>query len=289
MKRPAKPSPTSLGSGGLTRRSVAASALAVASVSSPALSSAAVGALDEARYQSAHALTIGMSTYARARSLRHGSADALSVADALAARGFRLHDGAAKTDLTRKVLVDAVRAFAADVPENGLAFVWISGHGIAHQGQTFLLPSDDQHVRSRADLATQAVPLSMIVGWLVARQNSHAVLFIDTCRANPLPLDSPDGTRANPAISDLVAPGSGSNGSVTLIYSAAPGQIASDGSPEAGNSPFALAVLRAIAAGDLSSPKMFAQLTKQVRSASDGYQTPWMVQAGLAPSLLAEF
>ncbi|MBV6658691.1 MAG: caspase family protein [Devosiaceae bacterium] len=226
-----------------------------------------------------HALVVGISTYALASDLRHATSDAQQIGDRLAALGYRLHGGQVHVDVTRDELDRLVRDFAATVPDGAVATVWLGGHGVALDGSTYVLPADDQEITDRAGLSAGAMPVASVVGRLAARRDVHATIFVDACRANPLrPAPQSDNGAAQP-VSDLVAPASGSAGSVTLIYSAAPGQIASDGDAEAGISPFAEAVLRALDEPQRPINALFAELALAVRHSGDGHQTPWMTQA----------
>ena len=216
--------------------------------------------------QERHALVIGTAHYERARDLANPRHDALAMAERLAELGFVLYGGEAQIDLSREAMLVAMRDFSADLPDGALAVVFLAGHGLSHGGDTYLVPSNDQALVSRADLDTQAVALRALTGRLAARAGVHSLVIVDACSANGLRGDGPGAG----GVGDLVASASGS---LTLFYAAAPGQIAADG--DGRNSPFTAALLDAMQTPGQSFDALFANVAARVTSYTHGGQTPW--------------
>lgn len=216
-----------------------------------------------------HALIIGNASFERARDLQNPANDAHDVADRLAELGFVIHGGGAHIDLGRDDLLFIMREFAAGVPDHAMALVFFAGHGLSQSGDTFLIPADDGNLQSRADLASEALALRELTGRLAARQGVQSLILIDACSANGL---RGEGLGAGGA-GDLVA---SADGSLNLIYAAAPGQIAADGPGR--NSPFTQALLASLDDPARRIDELFYDVSARVRVETDGHQLPWMAQ-----------
>lgn len=228
-----------------------------------------------------HALVIGIAEFERSRELRNPVHDALDVAERLRDLGFTLYGDGAQINLQRDALLTAVRDFSATVPDGALALVFFAGHGLSEGGDTFLIPSNDRALNTRADLGDHAVPLRELTGRLAARTDVSGIIFVDACSANGL---RGQGLGAGGA-GDLVA---GRTGSLSLIYAAAPGQVAADG--EGRNSPFTSAVLSALDEPNRRINDLFYDISTRVRVETEAYQAPWMAQvlANEQPPFLVE-
>ncbi len=219
-----------------------------------------------------YALIIGINRYDRARSLQNATPDAEAVGIALSRLGYALYGGDIHRNLEQAALLSLFRDFAAYLPDDSQAIVYIAGHGVSFAGDSYIIPSNDLDLRDRSDLADVAVPLRALTGRLAGRTGVDSVLLIDACRANAL-RTSDDGLLGGAGgVGDLVAP---ADGSVHLIYAAAPGQIASDGGPEGG--PFAAGVISALVDTPMSVSQFFERLSGFVLAESEGSQQPWMI------------
>lgn len=217
-----------------------------------------------------HALIIGNDSFERARDLRNPSNDVRDVEERLAELGFTIHGGSAHINLSRDDLLAVIREFAANLPEGATALVFFAGHGLSEGGDTFLIPSDDEALVARSDLNDQAVALRELTGRLAARQGVVSIVLVDACSANGL---RGEGLGAGGA-GDLVA---SRDGSLNLIYAAAPGQIAADG--EGRNSPFTSALLAVLDEPARRVDDLFYDISVRVRAQTGGHQMPWMMQA----------
>lgn len=228
-----------------------------------------------------HALVIGIERYERARDLPNPANDARAVADRLQALGFVLHGGQAHVNPGRAAMLALMRDFAAEIPDGATAVVFFAGHGLSQGGDTYLVPADDAGLRTRADLDAYGVALRSLTGRLAARTGVHSIVLVDTCSANGLRGVGPGAGGAG----DLVT---SDTGSMSLIYAAAPGQIAADG--EGANSPFTAALLHALETPHEPLEALFRHMAGYLRVLSNGAQTPWMVRSygEVAPVYLAD-
>lgn len=216
-----------------------------------------------------HALVIGIAEFQQSRDLTNPVHDAQDVAERLRDLGFTLFGDGAQINLQRDALLAAVREFSATVPDGALALVFFAGHGLSEGGDTFLIPSNDGALNTRADLGDHAVPLRELTGRLAGRTDVSSIVFVDACSANGL---RGQGLGAGGA-GDLVA---GRTGSLSLIYAAAPGQVAADG--DGRNSPFTSALLMALEDPNRRINDLFYDISARVRLATEAYQAPWMAQ-----------
>jgi uncharacterized caspase-like protein len=238
------------------------------------VSAAAQSTLDHKRY----ALVIGIQSYERARDLRNPANDARAVAARLQAMGYALHEGAPLIDPDRERLLQAFTQFARSVPPGARVVVYVAGHGLTHQGNSYLVPSDDGQLQSREDLDSQGVALRVLTGRLAARTGVNSLILVDACSANGLRGEAAGtsgiGASGAGGSGDLVA---SANGSMALIYAAAPGQIAADGAAE--NSPFAQALLEALHPDARPAHELFGVISQRMGQLTNGAQIPWMMQA----------
>jgi uncharacterized caspase-like protein len=214
-----------------------------------------------------YALVIGVERFERARDLRNPGRDAQAVAARLSELGYALHGDGVHLNTTRQEMLTLMRDFAFHLPEGATAVVFLAGHGLSEGGDTFLIPADDAGLRTRADLADHAVALRSLTGRLAARPGVNAIVLVDACSANGLRGEGAGSGGAG----DLVTSDSGS---MSLIYAAAPGQIASDGIGN--NSPFTQALLHALETPQEPLEALFRRLAGHLNTAAAGAQTPWV-------------
>ncbi|MBO6675840.1 MAG: caspase family protein [Rhizobiales bacterium] len=211
-----------------------------------------------------------MEQFERARDLRNPARDARAVAARLSELGYALHGDGAHFNPTRLEMLAMMRDFAAHLPEGATAVVYIAGHGLSEGGDTYLIPADDADLRTRDNLGDHAVALRSLTGRLAARPGINAIVLVDACSANGLRGEGAGSGSAG----DLVT---GSTGSMSLIYAAAPGQIAADGNGT--NSPFTTALLHALETPRAPLDQLFRRLTDHIGTATAGAQTPWIMRS----------
>ncbi|MEM6713107.1 MAG: caspase family protein [Pseudomonadota bacterium] len=242
----------------------------VISILSAALSSARADAQDA---PARHALIIGINDYERARDLNNAVHDARAIAGRLDALGFSIFSGGALENPTRAHLIAAMRGFAAQLPEGAVAVVYFAGHGLALGGNSYLIPANDSLIVSRDDVHGHAVALRTLTGRLAGRPGVIDLVLIDACQANGLRGSGATALSGAGAAGDLVA---GADGATTLVYAAAPGQIALDGDGD--HSPFADAILSALEEPDPTLDAALGSIARETHRLSDGAQTVWTLR-----------
>ncbi|KTE32771.1 MULTISPECIES: caspase family protein [unclassified Sphingopyxis] len=210
------------------------------------------------------ALVIGNASYAHASALTNPANDIRIVADAAKKAGF--DEVVVASDLTNQAFQTSMRDFRAKADGADVAMVYFAGHGIEAQGKNWLLPTDAK-LESDLDLPYEAIQLDRLVEAVSGAQIRMVVL--DACRNNPFGSKWRSGTRA-------VARGMAGveADDVLVIFAAAPGQTASDGT--GANSPFALAIARRLPEADLPVQLLGGAIRDDVLAATGGNQRPFV-------------
>ncbi|HLZ84914.1 MAG TPA: caspase family protein [Caulobacteraceae bacterium] len=210
------------------------------------------------------ALVIANGAYAHTGSLRNPAHDAELVRGSLRQAGFELVD--APTDLGVAQFRDALRKFSTETAGAEVALVYYAGHGIEALGRNWLIPTDAVLQRD-ADLDYEAIDLDLV---LRATEGAKIrVVVLDACRNNPFGRKWRQGARA---VSQGLAPVDVDD--VLVIYSAAPGQTAQDGSGV--NSPFAEALAHRLPQAGLPIQLLGGLVRDDVLSATGGQQRPYI-------------
>ena len=245
------------------------------------------------------ALVIGQEDYAHLSDLANPGNDARAIQKLLTDLGFEAR-AVSNRDLTK--LSRDLDRFIEDATEADVAVLYYSGHGIEAGGENYLLPVDAD-VTSLADAGKTLVPLSGIITKLQSAAPLSIVL-LDACRNSPFPANSvivagPEGAPVSVGAAglaetkgmEIAGEQSGEQSGQTLIgFAAAPGLAALDGAA-GGNSPYAAALLKHLAAakghdfGDVMT-----MVSQEVYLQTAGRQQPWvntnlrhLLYFGLAP------
>lgn len=246
------------------------------------------------------ALIVGQSKYQHIAALPNPANDARDVVKLMTDLGFEARSvsdrdaGRLKRDLER---------FLEDAAEADVAFLYYSGHGIEAGGENFLVPVDaDLSSLSNADEAL--VSISAMLEELKATVPVSIVL-LDACRTNPFPADvlvrrkpkasgekiGAGGLTAVRGAAPLTKPTATTESLGTVLgFAAEPGRPALDG-PAGGNSPYASALLRHLAAmKGAEFGAVMRMVTEEVYLDTRAQQRPWineslrrMLYFGIAP------
>jgi formylglycine-generating enzyme required for sulfatase activity len=218
--------------------------------------------------QQKHALVIGNGAYAGTGlpALKNPVNDASDIAAALKALGFEV-DLVLNAGLDRmESAVDGLkRRLSASRSAYGLFFY--AGHGVQANGRNYLIPVGGS-IPSEAHLRERAVSLNVILDNLNEAGNELNMVVLDACRDNPFGW-ARSGTRS---LSPLNRASSGTGGGSIVMYSAAAGQVAADGSGR--NSPFAEQFLSSLKTPGLSVRDVFDKTGQGLHSATGGKQRP---------------
>lgn len=210
------------------------------------------------------ALIVANAQYSGTSSLTNPPNDAALIAKSAKAAGFTsvtLINDASLQNFQRALRDFREKANGADV-----AMVYYAGHGIEGSGKNWLLPVDAQ-LQSELDLRYEAIELDLVLESISGADLRMVVL--DACRNNPFGRSWKSGTRA-------VTRGLGQADvdDVLVIYAAAPGQTASDGT--GGNSPFATSLAKRLTQPGLPVQMLGGSVRDDVLKATDGMQRPFV-------------
>ncbi|QKC95969.1 caspase family protein [Mesorhizobium sp. NZP2298] len=237
---------------------------------------------DDAKPLRGVALVIGESQYRSLPALPNPANDARAVAQLLTSLGFEVSsipDG----DAPR--LARGLKHFVEDAAGADVALLYYSGHGIEAGGENYLVPVEAD-ATSLSDPANRLVPVSALLAELKASV-PVAIVLLDACRSNPFPpgarLTAPSGPATVAAAGlDLargaapLADASGAPQSLGEVigFAAEPGHAALDGEP-GGNSPYAAALLKHLAAGGFAFGDVMTMVAEEVYVKTGGRQLPW--------------
>ncbi len=210
------------------------------------------------------ALIISNGIYANAGRLGNPANDARIIVQSARQAGF--DSVTLAPELTLVAFQRALRDFRAKAQGADVAMVYYAGHGIEGSGKNWLIPVDAS-LSSALDLAYEAVDLDLVMEAISGAKVRMVIL--DACRNNPFGRSWGSGTRA-------VTRGLGGVDvdDVLVIYAAAPGQTASDGT--GGNSPFATSLARRLVQPDLPIQLLGGAVRDDVLSSTGGQQRPFI-------------
>lgn len=210
------------------------------------------------------ALVIGNSDYANTSRLANPVNDIKIIAASARQAGF--DDVTIAADLSVNDFQKAMRDFRAKADGAEVAMVYFAGHGIEAQGKNWLIPTDAQ-LKSDLDLPYEAINLDRLMESVSGAQIRMVVL--DSCRNNPFGRSWRSGTRA--VVNGLAGVEADD---VLVIFAAAPGQIAADGT--AGNSPFATSLAKRLPQPDVPVQLLGGLIRDDVLAATGGSQRPFV-------------
>lgn len=222
------------------------------------------------------ALVIGMGAYQHVIQLKNTVNDARNVGATLEKVGFKVTYA---IDATQTQLLDAMQTFSFDAETSDIALIYYAGHGVEASGENYLIPVDAA-VTSNKDVQRVGVSLAQMLKAVDAARKMRVVI-LDACRNNPFG-DLIDTTvKPDPTQTTADGRGTGVAGLApvnpdlgTLVaFAAKEGQVALDGvGPD---SPFATALMHALAKPDLEISLMFRQVRDEVLQATQNLQEPY--------------
>lgn len=225
------------------------------------------------------ALVLASEDYRHLRPLANPVTDALAVEDLLAGLGFEV---TVETDRDLRRMRRALDDFREDGAGADVALVFYAGHGVEIAGVNYLLPVDAE-AGSAAAVAATGLPLAEVQAALSAVAPVGIVL-LDACREDPWGTGATGEGRSAVALDDAVdapKPGLGRIGradGVLFAFSAAPGEVAADGSGK--DSPFTEALLRHFATPGVEVRTALTLVQQDVYDRSRGKQLPY-IESGL--------
>jgi len=232
------------------------------------------------------ALVIGAGNYRHVPSLANPANDAADISAALDRLGLasKLVIDPTYDDLRKALIEFARRARGADI-----ALVFYAGHGIALDGNNWLVPVDAE-LKSDVDVPSEAINLKTMMD-AVASASVLGLVILDACRNNPFAakMRGSDGrTRSVPRGLARVEP----ERNILVSYASAAGTTADDGSGR--NSPFSAALLKHLQTPGLEIDALFRRVRTDVWATTNRRQQPFTygslprtaiyLQAGVEPA-----
>lgn len=216
------------------------------------------------------ALVVGVSDYTHSPRLTNPKHDAADVSRALRDADFEVVES---LDEGLPALLRTLEAFYAKAQGVETALFFFAGHGIQFNGVNYIVPRDAR-LRSEARLKHETIALQDIIG-AIEKRAKVTLVFLDACRDNPLAEElqrSVLGLSRSAAVQRGLAPMRVRNPDTLLVFAAAPGRTASDGTGR--NSPFTKALLRNMEVPGVEIELMMKRVTRDVHQATRGAQTP---------------
>jgi hypothetical protein len=218
-----------------------------------------------AQAQSRIALVVGNSAYQHAPALPTTLNDANDIAQTLESLGFvtkKLVN--ASYDDTRR----AIRAFNDLAPNAEVALIYFAGHGIAMNGQNWIIPVDAE-LRSEFDVTTEAIGLNTLMQ-SAGSAATLGIVILDACRDNPFASAMTRQTRSiNRGLARVETAQN-----VLVAYASKEGTTAEDGNGR--NSPYTAALLKYLGAPGVDINLILRKVRDDVRLHTNQKQQPFV-------------
>jgi tetratricopeptide (TPR) repeat protein len=240
-------------------------------ISAPAASAAPIAVAPSQAAKAAPekrvALVIGNSAYKNVAPLLNPKNDAGAVAASLRRLGF--NNVVEKYDLSRSELTAALQAFGDLAEDADWAVVYYAGHGIEIGGVNYVIPTDAA-LKASNHVDDEALSLERVMSTVGSAKKMRLVI-LDACRDNPFVPKMRSSGAARSAGRGLgrIEPPPG----VLVAYAARDGLVAMDG--EAGNSPFATALVEYLEEPGVEINLLFRKVRDAVFKITKGQQEPY--------------
>ncbi len=194
--------------------------------------------------------------------------DATDVARVLGQIGFEV---ILKTDLNRRAMNNAIRDFGQRLKASRSSIGWFyySGHGARGDGENYLLPIDNDSIRTADDLQYEAVPASKVLRTMNNAKTDMNIIVLDACRDKPY---RSIGKNSSRGLNKMQNQGS------IIAFATADGDIAADVSRNGRNGLFTSHLISALKSANKTHQRiddMFMQVRSAVLQESRGKQEPW--------------
>ena len=206
------------------------------------------------------ALVIGNSSYA-SRPLKNPVNDADDMTAFLKSSGFKVME-VKNADIFQ--LRSSIKNFEENLPSYDVGLIYYSGHGIEFKGSNYLIPVDAQ-LKNEQDIPRQGYDISSILAKMSKANKKTTIFILDACRNNPV---FSQYRSAADGLTQMAAP----SGAI-IAFSAAPGQVASDGNGR--NSPYTAALLTKARVPNKKIEDILKETSQKVSDDTGGRQIPW--------------
>jgi Caspase domain/Tetratricopeptide repeat len=217
------------------------------------------------------ALVIGNAKYPDADvPLRNAVSDARTMAKELRREGFDVDVG---ENLKKDAMRSAFDRLYGKIKSGSVALIFFSGYGIQSNRQSYMIPVDAQ-IWTEADVRREGFSIDAMLNEMNLRGAKIKIAIINASRRNPFE------RRFRPVAAGLapvIAPRD-----TMIMYSAAPGTVASDEAADRGD--FVNELVKEMRSPGLTGEEVFIHTRLGVTRASHGEQIPWF-----SSSLAEEF
>jgi hypothetical protein len=190
----------------------------------------------ELNAQPRRALVIGNGEYSEFSVLANAKNDAQGMSTKLRSMGFvvsEVYDGDLGT------MGSAIGSFIDSIMPGMLALFYYAGHGAAHDGKNYLLPTDTRKDTKPVDLVRRAFTAKEIVDRMEDKQTKLNIVLLDACRNNPFHDRKRGDGDGDGGMVRMDAP----EGSI-IVFAAKSGQTAGDGKDGSNHGVFTGSLLR---------------------------------------------
>ncbi|OGR31114.1 MAG: hypothetical protein A2005_05200 [Desulfuromonadales bacterium GWC2_61_20] len=194
--------------------------------------------------------------------LKNPANDATDVAAALRELGFKVK---LVTDGDQLEMGKAITAFGSVLKEKGgTGLFFYAGHGMQVNGRNYLIPVASS-IEAEDEVPYRGIDVGMVLSKMESAGNPMNIIILDACRNNPFARSFRSASRG---LVQMDAP----TGSL-IVYSTAPGSVASDGTGR--NGTFTEQLLANMATPNIDVELMLRKVRSEVYSTTEGRQTPW--------------
>ena len=215
------------------------------------------------------ALVVGNSGYLAVAPLANPANDARLIAATLRGLGFTIVGGGPQLDLDREHFADAVRRFGAALAGAQIGLFYYAGHGLQVDGVNWLVPVDANPARKQ-DLDFQMIDADLVLRQMDGAGTKLNIVVLDACRNNPF------GGRGLRGLQNGLAQMSAPDNTI-ISYATQPGNVAADGG--GADSPYSLALSRALQRPELEVLRMFNNVGLEVKRSTGNTQQPWIASS----------
>jgi uncharacterized caspase-like protein len=194
--------------------------------------------------------------------LENAAADAKLMAETLKKVGFQV---LVVIDADQTKMKRAFVAFGEALANGGplaTGLFFYSGHGLAVNGRSFLIPLN-AHIAREVDVSIESLSVDDIVEQMEFAANAINLLIIDGNYNSPVAKSFKSASRS--VRLELPSP------NFLFAYSSSPGLSLS----HAGTSPYVTALMEALMVPGLSIHEVFDRVRKKVVTQTEGRQVPW--------------
>lgn len=207
------------------------------------------------------ALVIGNSNYNNSP-LKNPANDATDIADSLRILGFKVK---LITDGDQVAMGKAITSFGKILKESGgTGLFFYAGHGMQVGGRNYLIPVKS-NIEAEDEVPYRAIDVGQVLSKMESAGNAMNIVVLDACRNNPFARSFRSTSRG---LVQMDAP----TGSL-IVYSTAPGSVASDGAGR--NGTFTEHLLANMKEPNVDIELMLRKVRSEVYNSTDGKQTPW--------------